>query len=127
MLPIFIFQKSENWGSDLLEGLSSFAVVLAVAVALALILLAIGNDIAPKGPDTPGKLAPYACGEDIPATRVNVNIENFFIYAVYFMVFDVLGFVLATTLARPSNIILPLGYAAASLVSIAILTAKWRK
>jgi len=111
----------------LLEGLSGFAVVLAVAVALALILLAIGNDIAPKAPDTPGKLAPYACGEDIPAAHVNVNIENFFIYAVYFMVFDVLGFVLATTLARPTNIILPLGYAAASLVSIAILTAKWRK
>jgi NADH:ubiquinone oxidoreductase subunit 3 (subunit A) len=110
----------------LLEGLTGFVLILFVAGAVSLIIMAIGNDLAPKSPDTPGKLAPYACGEDIPPTRVRVNVENFFIYAVYFMIFDVLGFVLATTLARPANLILPLAYAAASLVSIVILTAKWR-
>jgi NADH:ubiquinone oxidoreductase subunit 3 (subunit A) len=111
----------------LLEGLTGFTLILVVAVVVALIILAVGNDIAPKSPDTPGKLAPYACGEDIPFTKVRVNVENFFIYAVYFMIFDVLGFVLATTLARPANVMLPLAYAAASLVSIAILTTRWRK
>ncbi len=111
----------------MLEGLTGFAVILVVAVAIALIIMAIGNDIAPKSPDTPGKLAPYACGEDVTPTKVRVNVENFFVYAVYFMIFDVLGFVLATTLARPANVALPLTYAAASLVSIAILSAKWRK
>ena len=111
----------------MLEGLTGFVLILFVAGVVALIIMAIGNDLAPKSPDTPGKLAPYACGEDIPPTRVRVNVENFFIYAVYFMIFDVLGFVLATTLARPANLILPLAYAAASLVSIVILTAKWRK
>ena len=110
----------------MLEGLTGFVLILFVAGVVALIIMAIGNDLAPKSPDTPGKLAPYACGEDIPPTRVRVNVENFFIYAVYFMIFDVLGFVLATTLARPANLILPLAYAAASLVSIVILTAKWR-
>ena len=110
----------------MLEGLTGFVLILFVAGVVALIIMAIGNDLAPKSPDTPGKLAPYACGEDIPPTRVRVNVENFFIYAVYFMIFDVLGFVLATTLARPTNLILPLAYAAASLVSIVILTAKWR-
>jgi hypothetical protein len=55
-----------------------------------------------------------------------VNVENFFIYAVYFMIFDILGFVLVTTLARPANLLLPLFYAGVSLVSIVILNAKWR-
>jgi NADH:ubiquinone oxidoreductase subunit 3 (subunit A) len=111
----------------LLEGLTGFAIILSVSITVAFLLLAIGNDIAPKGADTPGKLAPYACGENVTPTKIRVNIEKFFIYAVYFMIFDVLGFVLATTLAQPSNIIIPLAYAAASLVSISILSAKWRK
>lgn len=110
----------------MLEGLTGFTLVLVVAVVVALIILAIGNDLAPRSPDTAGKLAPYACGEDIPPTKVRVNVENFFVYAVYFMIFDVLGFVLATTLARPMNVMLPIAYAAASLVSIVILTVKWR-
>ena len=111
----------------MLEGLTGFTLILVVAIVVALVILAVGNDLAPKSPDTPGKLAPYDCGEDIPPTKVRVNVENFFIYAVYFMIFDVLGFVLATTLARPANTMLPLAYAAASLVSIAILTTRWRK
>jgi NADH:ubiquinone oxidoreductase subunit 3 (subunit A) len=111
----------------LLEGLTGFTFIVGIAITVALILIAIGNDLAPKGKDTPGKLAPYACGEDITPTKVRVNVEKFFIYAVYFMIFDVLGFVLATTLAHPVNIIIPLAYAAASLVSISILSAKWRK
>ncbi len=110
----------------MLEGLTGFTLVLVVAVVVALIILAIGNDLAPRSPDTVGKLAPYACGEDIPPTKVRVNVENFFVYAVYFMIFDVLGFVLATTLARPMNVMLPIAYAAASLVSIVILSLKWR-
>lgn len=111
----------------MLEGLIGFTVILVVAITVALVIMAIGNHIAPKGPDTPGKLAPYACGEDISPTKVRVNVENFFIYAVYFMIFDVLGFVLVTTLARPSNLMLPLAYAATSLVSIMILATKWGK
>jgi len=111
----------------LLEGLTGFVMILVVAVVVALVIMAIGNEIAPKSPDTPGKLAPYACGEDVTPTKVRVNVENFFVYAVYFMIFDVLGFVLVTTLARPANVMLPLAYAGASLVSVAILTVKWRK
>lgn len=110
----------------MLSGLTSFAILLAFAVLLALIILEIGKQIAPKGEDSPGKLAPYACGEDVPAEKVRLNLENFFIYAVFFMIFDVLGFVMVTTLARPSGTLLPLFYAGASLVSVAILAVRWR-
>jgi NADH:ubiquinone oxidoreductase subunit 3 (subunit A) len=89
--------------------------------------MAFGNELSAKSPDTEGKLAPYACGEPVPATKVRMNVENFFIYAVYFMIFDVLGFVLATTIAQPVNLRLPLFYAGTGLVSIVILTANWRQ
>lgn len=111
----------------MLEGLTGFALIMAVAVAVALVIMAIGNDLGPKSPDTPGKLAPYACGEDVMPQKVRVNVERFFLYAVYFMIFDVLGFVLVTTLARPDSIWVPLTYAASSLVSLAVLSTSWRK
>jgi NADH:ubiquinone oxidoreductase subunit 3 (subunit A) len=95
-------------------------------LVVAFIIVTFGNGIAPKSPDTEGKLASYACGEPVQPTKVRVNAENFFIYAVYFMIFDVLGFVLATTFANPVNILVPLFYAGTSLISIIILNVKWR-
>ena len=111
----------------MLVGLSGFTIIMVMAFAVALVIMAVGNDIAAKSPDSMGKLAPYACGEPVPATKVRMNVENFFIYAVYFMIFDILGFVLATTIARPVNLLLPLYYAGASIVSIVILTSSWRQ
>jgi len=95
-------------------------------MGVAFIILWIGNDIAPKGKDTPGKLAPYACGEDFPAMNIRMNVESFFIYAVYFMIFDVLGFVMVTTLAGTVYPIIPVLYGLASLVSIMVLNARWK-
>lgn len=110
----------------MLAGLSGFTIIMGLSLVVALIIIALGNDYAPKSPDTEGKLAPYACGEPVQPTKVRINTENFFIYAVYFMIFDVLGFVLVTAFANPVNILLPLFYAGASLISIVILNAKWR-
>ena len=111
----------------MLVGLSGFTVIMGLATLVGLVVMAFGNELSAKSPDTEGKLAPYACGEPVPATKVRMNVENFFIYAVYFMIFDVLGFVLATTIAKPVNLLLPLFYAGASIVSIVILTANWRQ
>lgn len=110
----------------MLGGLTDFVVLLAISMGVAFIILWIGNDIAPKGKDTPGKLAPYACGEDFPAMNIRMNVENFFIYAVYFMIFDVLGFVMVTTLAGTVYPIIPVLYGLASLVSIMVLNARWK-
>jgi NADH:ubiquinone oxidoreductase subunit 3 (subunit A) len=100
---------------------------MGLAIIVALFVLGVGREVSPKTPDTEGKLAPYACGEPVPASKVRMNVENFFIYAVYFMIFDVMGFVLATTISQPVNLLLPLFYAGASLISIGILTANWRQ
>ncbi len=111
----------------MLVGLSGFTIVVGLAFAIALLIMGIGQEVGAKSEDSFGKLAPYACGEPVPATKVRMNVENFFVYAVYFMIFDVLGFVLATTIARPVNLLLPLFYAGVSIVSIVILTANWRQ
>lgn len=110
----------------MLVGLSGFVIIMGLAILVSLIIMAFGNELAAKSPDTEGKLAPYACGEPLPASKVRLNVENFFIYAVYFMIFDVLGFILATTISQPINLLLPLVYAGASLFSIAILIFSWR-
>ncbi|MCD6359872.1 MAG: NADH-quinone oxidoreductase subunit A [Armatimonadetes bacterium] len=110
----------------MLVGLSGFTVIMGLSIVVALVITAVGNDLAVKTPDNEGKLAPYACGAPVPATKVRMNVEKFFIYAVYFMIFDILGFVLATTISRPVNLFLPLFYAGTSIISIVMLTAKWR-
>jgi len=108
-----------------LTGLTGFTLLFFLSIAIAIYIFAIGNEIAPKGEKTPGKLALYACGEDLPFMSVRVNVENFFIYAVYFMIFDILGFVMATTVAGPNNMFVPLVYGGASLISIIVLAMKW--
>lgn len=58
----------------------------------------VGGRISPKGGSNRNKLLSYACGEKFPSVKLQFNLESFFIYAMYFLVFDVLAFVLATSL-----------------------------
>ena len=99
--------------------LTSIPFIFALSLLVGLILYGISNRIAPKGKKTPGKLAPYACGEDLPPLRLQVNVERFFLYAVFFLIFDILAVIMATSLARPG--ILPAIYALVVLGAVMIL------
>ena len=105
--------------------LTSIPFIFVLSLVIGLIFYGISNRIAPKGKKTPGKLAPYACGEDVPPIRLQVNVERFFLYAVFFMIFDILAVVMATSLARPG--ILPAIYALIVLSSVVLLVplARW--
>ena len=105
--------------------LTSLPLIFALSLLVGLIFYAISVRVAPKGEKTPGKLAPYACGEDLPPLRLQVNVERFFLYAVFFMIFDILAVVLATSLARPG--ILPAIFALIVLGSVMLLVplARW--
>ena len=109
----------------MLSGLTGFVFLVALSTLIAVLIYAIGGKVGARGVDSVNKLMSYACGEEIPTGRVALNLERFFIYAVYFMVFDILGFVMVTTLSGPSNILLPLAYAGVSLVSVAVLVLRW--
>ncbi len=71
-------------------------------IALGLVLIAVvllyllGRRIAPRNP-TPAKLKSYACGEDMEGGQVQFY-PNTFIFAIYFTIFDILAFILATAM-----------------------------
>ncbi|HID90717.1 TPA: hypothetical protein EYP44_02005 [Candidatus Bathyarchaeota archaeon] len=81
--------------------LVSAPLIVALSFAVGLIIYWIGGRIAPKGRKVPGKLREYICGEDLPTRKLQVNVERFLIYVVYFLIFDVVAFVLATSFASP--------------------------
>lgn len=93
--------------------------VFLTALIVSLVFYWIGGKISPKGKKTPGKLATYACGEEYPPEKLQLNIQRFFIYAVYFMIFDILAFVLATSFVSPG--IMPALYAIVTLSAVMLL------
>lgn len=99
--------------------ISTLPFVLLVSLIITLIFYWVGGKIAPKGTKTPGKLAPYACGEDFPAEKLQMNVQNFFIYAVYFMIFDILAFVLAISFVNPG--LMPAFFAIITLLAVILL------
>ena len=81
--------------------------------------------IGARGEKTEGKVAPYACGEDLPACKLQIDVERFLIYGVYFLVFDILAFILATSLRTPG--LFPALYALIVLMAIFVLLPLLRR
>lgn len=102
---------------DLITSLP-FIFILSVLVGLTIYL--VGWTVAAKGEKTVGKVAPYACGEDLPPRKFQVDVEDFLIYAVYFLIFDILAFTLATSLITPGYF--PAVYAVIVLMGVIILS-----
>lgn len=111
----------------MLTGLSSFALGLVLSLAVTLLIYVIGGRISARGKDEEGKLEPYACGERVQGGKIIINLEQFFIYAVYFMIFHILVFSLATTLSRPIDVSVPILFAAVSIISIGMLAFKEKR
>ena len=101
------------------ELFTSLPFVLIISLATSLLLYFYGGRISAKGTKTQGKLAQYACGEDLPVEKLQVNVERFFIYAVFFLVFDILAFMLATSLGSPG--LMPALYATITLLAVILL------
>ena len=101
------------------ELFTSLPFVFLVSLATALLLYWYGGRISAKGAKIPGKLSQYACGEELPAEKLQVNVERFFIYAVYFLVFDILAFMLATSVGNLGFI--PALYAVITLLAVILL------
>jgi len=63
----------------------AFVLILAVVVLIYL----LGKRMAPKLTRTGGKLTSYACGEDIPGTKVQFGYRLFFFVALFFTIMHV--------------------------------------
>ena len=106
---------------DLIDSLP-FIFIVSILVGVGIYL--IGRAVAAKGKKTAGKVAPYACGEDLPPGQFQMGVEEFLIYAVYFLIFDILTFTLATSMGNPGYF--PVVYATVVLMAVAILTTLLR-
>jgi NADH:ubiquinone oxidoreductase subunit 3 (subunit A) len=82
--------------------MSSIDVLLAPPVAFlvflgaAFLLYGLGRGLAPRVRKVGGKLASYACGEDIPGVKVQFGYRLFFFIALFFTIMHVATLVIAT-------------------------------
>ncbi len=92
-------------------------VVFAVAFGVGLILYWLGRAMAPAFKMTPGKGAPYACGEDAPMQKAQVGYRLFYSLAIFFTVMHVAALVVTTL---PSGPIALLGIVYLAIITLAI-------
>jgi len=96
-------------------------IIFAVSIIVILLIYWIGGKISAKGSlkNVRGKETTYACGEDFPVEESRIDLERFFIFTVYFLIFDVLAFILATSF--PVMGLTPIIYALIVLAAVAML------
>lgn len=102
----------------------SISFIFILSLTFSVLLYLMGSVVSPKVKGTVGKLAPYACGEDLPAKKVQVNVRSFFLYITFFMVFDISAFILATSFG--SQGFYPVLFSAIILLAVTTLLPIWR-
>ncbi len=100
-----------------IQGFGWFLAAFGVILLIVLLLYWIGKRIAPNNPSKE-KETTYACGEDIPGVKTQFH-SHLLRYAVYFTIFDIIAFILATSMGIFGWV--PLIYLAVAFVAILIL------
>jgi NADH:ubiquinone oxidoreductase subunit 3 (subunit A) len=99
--------------------------VFGVSLILALAIYWVGGRIKPRvGFQDARKTESYACGEVLPVEGLRVDLERFLIFAVYFLIFDVLAFTIATSFYNLG--LAPVAYCLIVLVAVAMLVLSRR-
>ncbi len=79
-----------------IELLLSPPVAFLLFLGAAFLLYGLGSKMAPKLTKVGGKLATYACGEDIPGVKIQFGYRLFFFVALFFTIMHVATLVIAT-------------------------------
>jgi len=103
-----------------IELIASLPFIFIISFLVGLTIYLLGQIVAAKGEKSVGKTAPYACGEELSPKKFQVNVEEFFIYAIYFLIFDILAFILATSLSTFGHF--PIVYTLIILMTVLVLT-----
>jgi NADH:ubiquinone oxidoreductase subunit 3 (subunit A) len=74
----------------------NFFIAFAIILLIVLLIYAIGKGLAPNNP-TKQKRTTYACGESVPGVKTQFH-SHLLRYAVYFTIFDIIAFMLATSM-----------------------------
>jgi NADH-quinone oxidoreductase subunit A len=71
-------------------------VAFVLFLVAATLLYRLGRRMAPKLNNVGGKLTSYACGEDMPGTKIQFGYRLFFFVALFFTIMHVAALVIAT-------------------------------
>ncbi len=71
-------------------------VAFVIFLLVGLVLMFLGSKMAAQGKSYSGKKAPYACGEDVPAAKVQPDYGSFFPFALFFTIIHVTALIIAT-------------------------------
>jgi NADH:ubiquinone oxidoreductase subunit 3 (subunit A) len=98
--------------------------IFGISILIALVIYFAGRH-SKSFPEGSMKTAPYACGENMPAQEMRVDLNRFLIFAVYFLIFDVLAFTMATSYDNLG--VMPVVYSLVLLMSVAMLVFTRRR
>jgi NADH-quinone oxidoreductase subunit A len=84
-----------------IDFLISPPVAFIVFLVLGWLLYFLGSKMAPKLKKQGGKLATYACGEDLPGIKIQFGYRLFFFIALFFTMMHVAALVVATLPSGP--------------------------
>lgn len=76
-------------------------IAFVIFLLLFFLLYLFGGLVAPKVKKEGGKLATYACGEDVPGTKIQFGYRLFFFVALFFTMMHVAALVVATLPGGP--------------------------
>jgi NADH-quinone oxidoreductase subunit A len=105
-----------------LEFLVSPPVAFVLFLGLAALLYVLGKRMAPKLTKVGGKLTTYACGEDIPGTKVQFGYRLFFFIALFFTIMHVSALMIATVPAGKIALFAVVYLAVIFLAILALIT-----
>jgi NADH:ubiquinone oxidoreductase subunit 3 (subunit A) len=94
-------------------------IIFGIAIVVAVVVYQIGGRISPKSSQTKEKTASYSCGEEAPVKEAKLDLERFLTYAIYFLIFDVLAFVMMTSFYATG--FLPVIYSLIVLAAVGML------
>ncbi|MEW6687331.1 MAG: hypothetical protein AB1393_14195 [Candidatus Edwardsbacteria bacterium] len=99
-------------------------VSFVIFLLMACFLYWLGGLLAPNLREVGGKLKQYACGEDVPAQKLQFNYRLFFYVALFFTMMHVAALVIATL---PSGRIAFLGIFYLVMISLSVAALIVRK
>ena len=102
----------------LVDVLLSPPIAFLIYLLLFYLLYLLGGLVAPKLRKEGGKLASYACGEDIPGVKIQFGYRLFFFIALFFTMMHVTALVIATL---PSGPLVYLGVFYLGMIFLSIL------
>lgn len=108
-----------------MELVLAIPLLFGISFLIAIIIFIAGSLISVRIPrKTKLGFTPYACGEAFPTTKMQVNLDNFFLYLTLFLIFDVAAFFLVLSYENPG--FYPILFCLVIIVNISTLIPLWR-